>query len=99
MSAEQLIAISLIISALGTVITSVGVILIAMIKSKVKQVELQGNSVSLELKRVAMVYAKRTAVATKSKADIRIAEDAETLYNIAVKQNAALMPAKGNEGS
>lgn len=90
MSAEQLIAISLIVSAGGTVITAIGVILIAMIRIKVAQVEKQGNSVSLELKRVAMVYARRTAVATGEDADLRIADEAQTAYDIAFKANEAL---------
>ena len=75
------------ISAIGTAITgiisAIGVILIAIMGRKVAQVERQGNSVSLELKRVNMVYAKRLASAERTQANIQMAQDATDVYEAA----------------
>lgn len=48
-----------------------------------KQVEQQGNSVALELKRTNMVYSRRLADETKKPADIAIANDAQKVYEAA----------------
>lgn len=62
------------------IISAIGVILIAVMGRKVAQVEKQGNSTSLELKRVNMVYAKRLAAAERTQANIQLANDAEDVY-------------------
>lgn len=48
-----------------------------------KQVEQQGNSVALELKRTNMVYSRRLADETKKPADVAIADDAQKVYEAA----------------
>ena len=56
-----------------------------------REVEKQGNSVSLELKRTNMVYSRRLAEATKSTpaglADQAIADDAQKVYEEAYQQS------------
>jgi hypothetical protein len=47
------------------------------------EVEKQGNSVALELKRTNMVYARRLAAATGLGSDIAIADDAQKVYEAA----------------
>jgi len=77
-----------VISACASLVTAIGVIVVAVITRNsgkvLKQVEKQGNSVSLELKRTNMVYARRLAVATEDqpsgKADKAIADDAQRVY-------------------
>lgn len=87
MTVELVIAIG---TALTGIIGSVGVILIALLGKKVAQVEKQGNSVSLELKRNNMVYARRLAEATNVLGDIQLANDTRDAYEEAVKQNEKL---------
>lgn len=91
------IGLSLVLQGVATIITAVGVILIALVKKqsdtiaeKVVQVEKQGNSVSLELKRTNMVYARRLADATKDPGDIFLAEESQKAHEEAVRQNARL---------
>lgn len=81
---------AVLVTALTGTISAIGVILIAFLNRKVAQVEKQGNSVSLELKRTNAVYARRLAVATRDKADIAIAKDAEEAYRQAIKANERL---------
>lgn len=87
MNVEVIVAIG---TALTSVIGAVGVILIAILGKKMTQIEKQGNSVSLELKRTNMVYARRLAEATNHLGDIQLANDAKDIYEEAVKQNAKL---------
>lgn len=89
-SAEQLTGWSFVITACTGGITAIGVILIAYLNRKVSQVEKQGNSVSLELKRTNAVFARATAVATKKKADAIIADEADKAYEAAMAANAKL---------
>lgn len=86
MSAEQLTAVSLIIGSVGAVITAIGVILIALMRSKVAQVEKTGEAVhvlvnsnmGLQL-RVSAVALRRVADMTSDTGDARAAEMAEQL--------------------
>ncbi len=48
--------------------------------SLLRQVEKQGNSVALELKRTNMMYSRRLAAVTNNPSDIAIADDAEKVY-------------------
>lgn len=94
MDAETLKQVAAIIAAIGVPITALGTLVLALMQRKqgevqakqtetIKQVEKQGNSVSLELKRTNMVYARRLAEATKDPGDDAIARDAEKLYEAA----------------
>lgn len=94
--AESLKAIALIVTAIGTPLSLIGVAMVGYMTKRqgdvqqeqgdtIKQVEKQGNSVSLELKRTNMVYARRLAVATSDPGDVAIADDAEKLYNAAME--------------
>lgn len=56
----------------------------------VKQVEQQGNSVALELKRTNMVNTRRLATAESSPGNNALAEEAEKAYNAAVIANEKL---------
>lgn len=91
MSNDQVVPL---ITAIGTaitgLITAVGVILIALMRKKVDQVEKQGNSVSLELKRTNMVYARRLATADSSPGNMALADEAEEAYDAALKANEKL---------
>lgn len=82
MSVEQLTSI---FQGIVQIVTAVGVILIAL---KVKQVEKQGNSVSLELKRNNMIYAEAAALSDPKWTVIAV--EARTAYEEAVKSNARL---------
>jgi len=97
-AAIDLLGVAAVIVALGGLVTSVGVIVLAFIArdSKrelqehgvvLKQVERQGNSVSLELKRTNFVYAERLAIETEGKpegkANRAIADDARQVYEAA----------------
>lgn len=84
------VGLSLVLQGVATIISAIGVILIALMRKKVDQVEKQGNSVSLELKRTNMVFAERLAVSTRQEGDRKIADEAKIAYDEAVKQNAKL---------
>lgn len=81
-----------VISAVTGLVTAIGVILVAVITQRnraelrqqgdvIRQVEKQGNSASLELKRLNMVFSRRTATATALGSDIALANDAERVYH------------------
>lgn len=82
--------IALAVSALGTLVTALGIAVVAVMtarqKRTIEQVEQQGNSVALELKRTNMVFSRRLAVETRREADIALADEAQTVYEEAVKQ-------------
>lgn len=82
--------IALAVSALGTLVTAVGIAIVAVMTARqkrvIEQVEEQGNSVSLELKRTNMVFSRRLALETRREADIAIADDSQTVYEEAKKQ-------------
>lgn len=84
--------IALFVSALGTLVTATGIAIVAVMTARQKrtlqQVEQQGNSVSLELKRTNMVFSRRLAIETRREADIAIADDAQKVYEESVKQIA-----------
>jgi hypothetical protein len=86
---------ALVITALTGLVTAIGVIYVSFVARKstaelvlhgqlLKQVERQGNSASLELKRMNMVFARRAETATvniSEKAVAKgIADDAEMIY-------------------
>lgn len=60
------------------------------VEAKVIQVEKQGNSINLELKRTISVLARGKAESTKKKSDIAIAVEAEKAYKLAQVANAKL---------
>ncbi len=96
MTAPEYQAIALVITAAGTVITAVGTVIVGIMGSNrgkvqqaqgevIKQVERQGNAVSVEVKRTNMVYSKRLADVTKDPGDVAVAHDAKQVYEEAVK--------------
>lgn len=80
-----------IITAIGTAIAAIGTVVVAVFvqlqRRTLGQVERQGNSVALELKRVNSVYARRLAEATKAPADIAVANETSEVYEAALKQS------------
>lgn len=90
MAPETINSTAVLITAIGSAIAAIGTVAVAVMvqlqRKTLGQVEKQGNSVSLELKRINSVYARRAAVATKDPSDEAIADEAETLYNAAKEQ-------------
>lgn len=90
MSEIDFTGVSLVVTALGTVITATGIAIVAVMTARqhqtLIQVEKQGNSVALEQKRVTAAALRSVAAITKLPADELKAKDAETLYNEAKKQ-------------
>lgn len=84
MTTESFVGIAAVISAGTGLVTALGVIIVAVITKRqgaiLQQVEKQGNSSSLELKRLIMVSSRRTAVATDLESDKALADDAEKVY-------------------
>lgn len=84
MSAEQ-------ITAIGTVITALGIAIVGVLthlhRKTLIQVEKQGNSVALEQKRVTAVALRLLATNTGSPAHAMKADDAEKVYEEALKQS------------
>lgn len=89
--------IALAVSALGTLVTAIGIAVVAVMTARQKraienqkevlaEVRHQGNSVALELKRNNMVFSRRLATETRREADIAIADEAQTAYEEAKKQ-------------
>lgn len=90
MAPETINSTAVLVTAIGSAIAAIGVavvgVLVQMQRRTIKQVERQGNSTSIELKRTNALYAKRLAVATNDDGDKKIADDARDVYNNAVKQ-------------
>lgn len=90
MSELDFTGIALVLTAFGTVVTAIGIAIVGVMTARhrrvLNQVEKQGNSVALELKRTNMVYAMRLAVADKTEANLAIASEAKTVYEEAKKQ-------------
>lgn len=89
MTTESFIGLAAVISAGTGLVTALGVIVVAVITKRqgaiLQQVEKQGNSASLEFKRLIMVSMRRTAVATGLATDTALADDAEKVYSEALK--------------
>lgn len=89
-SPETINSTAVLVTAIGSAIAAIGVAVVAVMvqlqRKTLGQVEKQGNSVSLELKRVNSVYARRVAVATKDPSDDAIATEAEAIYREAAMQ-------------
>lgn len=90
MSEIDFTGVALVLTAFGTLVTAVGIAIVGIMTARhrkvLNQVEKQGNSVSLELKRTNMVYAMRLAVAERTEANLAIAKEAKTVYEEARKQ-------------
>lgn len=91
MAPETINSTAVLVTAIGSAIAAIGTVVVAILvqlqRRTLKQVEVQGNSQSLELKRIGSIYARRAAVATKDPSDEAIANEAESLY-MAAKQQA-----------
>lgn len=91
-AAIDLTGVALVITAIAGLVTTVGVAYVSARQKHhgavLRQVERQGNSVSLELKRTNMVYSRRLAVATAGTLDgpidKSIADEAQRVYEEAV---------------
>lgn len=90
MSKIDFTGVALVLAAVGPLIAAIGSAIVIIIQARqgkiIQQVEKQGNAASLELKRMNMVYARRLAAAERTSANIAIADEAQKVYEEALKQ-------------
>lgn len=90
MSEIDFSGVALVVTASGTLVTAIGIAVVAIMTARQKkiidQVEKQGNSAALELKRTTAAALRTVAVVSPSPANALKAKDAETLYEEAKKQ-------------
>lgn len=90
MTPEQINAYGVLVTAAGSLVTATGIAIVGVItvmqRNIIKEIEKQGNSTSLELKRTNMVFSRRVAVATGDPGDVALAKESETIHDEAVKQ-------------